>query len=412
MLRGTGLLHVCLQSLGRLNMQLLMCWAALLFIVYCYLIREGQVLQLSEFYSPQPLISTSTASTATVTSIHNHVVDAIVFISMGRTMSSNPMTDYTIASARLLGRWSGDIFVLTDCPDCFSDAEKQYGAKIVNVPTAKSLMHIKALKANMFTHLPSSVNGVLYLDVDIVVMKNLESFLRDIAKLVAKRVLARGVLHPLSNGKDTRDGSDVSGDNLNEFLSLAAFPDAKGHYVGFCSGCEKWHTGVLVVRRNSSKNPSPCLSSWEQIVLSGEFDTDQESLDTAERRGQCTNILELPSKHLLFAKDYIGMALTSGQTFIHLTGAGHMEDQDYFYREIIVPRIYSLNSPLNLPTKPKNCKNILPSKLTGNIKGENAGQRREEEEPPIKKSSNSMGTLNSVKRSSKSSFGREKNEDK
>ena len=91
-----------------------------------------------------------------------------------------------------------------------------------------------------------------------------------------------------------------------------------------------------------------CLKKWEEILLSGQFDTDQESLDAAEKEGACANMLSFPTRHLLFAKDYIAMVLTSGQTFVHLTAAGRPEDTDYFYREIVVPRMrQSLHPPLN-----------------------------------------------------------------
>ena len=91
-----------------------------------------------------------------------------------------------------------------------------------------------------------------------------------------------------------------------------------------------------------------CLKRWEEILLSGQFDTDQESLDAAEKEGACANMLSFPTRHLLFAKDYIAMVLTSGQTFVHLTAAGRPEDTDYFYREIVVPRMrQSLHPPLN-----------------------------------------------------------------
>jgi hypothetical protein len=102
---------------------------------------------------------------------------------------------------------------------------------------------------------------------------------------------------------------------------------------------------VVWLRRGKGE---ACLKKWEEILLSGRFDTDQQSLDAAEHEGACTNMLSFPTRHLLFAKDYIAMALTSGQTFIHLTAAGRPEDTDYFYREIVVPRIRnSLHPPLN-----------------------------------------------------------------
>ena len=154
----------------------------------------------------------------------------------------------------------------------------------------------------------------------------------------------------------------------SEYFDYGAFLDSGGHYVGFCSGCEKWHTGIILLQRRKivskilmanetmftgvvSNTTMPtdirgfeltggvavtegkgkeigrdqsCMEAWEKILLSGMFTTDQESIDEAERIGACPRALVLPSKHLLFAKDYIGMMLTSGQTFLHLTAAGYV----------------------------------------------------------------------------------------
>lgn len=102
---------------------------------------------------------------------------------------------------------------------------------------------------------------------------------------------------------------------------------------------------VVWLRRGKGE---ACLKKWEETLLSGTFDTDQESLDAAEKSGACPNLYSMPTRHLLFAKDYIAMVLTSGQTFVHLTAAGRPEDTDYFYREIVVPSIRnSLHPPLN-----------------------------------------------------------------
>ena len=97
-----------------------------------------------------------------------------------------------------------------------------------------------------------------------------------------------------------------------------------GHYVGFCSGCEKWHTGVLWLRRGYGEK---CLAEWGNILTSGKYDTDQESLDEAEKIGSCSALVNIPSRHLLFAKDYIGYFFTTGQTFVHVTAAGRIETQ-------------------------------------------------------------------------------------
>ena len=115
-----------------------------------------------------------------------------------------------------------------------------------------------------------------------------------------------------------------------------------------------------------------CLKAWENLLVSGKYDTDQAALDYVEMvpldssssgggdgsggggdvgASSCPHAFAFPARHLLFAKDYIGMLLTSGQTFVHLTAAGRPETQDYFYREIVVPRWrQALHPPLN-PSK-------------------------------------------------------------
>jgi hypothetical protein len=131
-----------------------------------------------------------------------------------------------------------------------------------------------------------------------------------------------------------------------------------------------------------------CLKKWGELLLSGQFDTDQESLDAAEKAGACPSLYAFPTRHLLFAKDYIAMLFTSGQTFVHLTAAGRPEDTDYFYREIMVPHIRnSLHPPLN-PAKllrRKVCKQISEEEefvSSGSKKVSSSGAA----EPPAKAS--------------------------
>ena len=102
---------------------------------------------------------------------------------------------------------------------------------------------------------------------------------------------------------------------------------------------------ILWLRRGLGEH---CLAKWSELILSGSYGSDQEALDAAEKVGSCPNSYSLPTRHLLFGKDYIAMVLTSGQTFIHLTAAGRPETQDYLYREVVVPRIRnSLHPPLD-----------------------------------------------------------------
>ena len=195
--------------------------------------------------------------------------------------------------------------MLTDRQDCFSTLVKQYDVKLIQVPPKPSLIEIKAMKPNLLSFLPSSVNASIYLDADILVMKPLGPFLQSIRAEVG--------LQARSNNFD-----------------FAMFPDAKGHYVGFCSGCEKWHTGVVVLRRGKASNG--CMREWETQLLSGRYSTDQESIDAAERQGACPSPVSLSSRHLLFARDYIAAALSGGHSFVHATGIERMQEQDFFYR--------------------------------------------------------------------------------
>eukprot|EP01036_Dinobryon_divergens_P023290 gene23290-31618_t len=300
-------------------------------------------------------------------------IDAIVFIAMG-SMAAEPMVDFSIASVRKIGKWTEEIFVITDKPACFtgnSPAEGNLRVTIIPVPSAKSVIEIKALKPIVLELLPVHVKGVLYMDVDILVTRNLNVFLKDLHEYVGRRISFPNHNH---SNRAERPGSlrSNSVQNRSAFhmdrsliphVDFGAFLDAKGHYVGFCSGCEKWHTGVMWMQRQGAG--VECMQRWREILLSGKFSTDQQSLDEAEALGYCSNALSFPTKHLLFGKDYIGMALTSGQTFIHVTAAGRPEDTDYFYREIVIPHLRSsLHPPLNaaaLKQPKKNCLVTTPS---------------------------------------------------
>jgi len=246
---------------------------------------------------------------------HPKVIQAFVYIAMG-AMAKESLTEYSIASLRKVGEWKGRIYILTDNPSCFTQAIKAFDVVPAKVPVSKAsnLMEIKSLKATLFEYLPIEINSVIYLDVDIMIQRSVGHFLMDIGHSLTKMEKINGA---------------------NSF-DIGAFPDAQGHYLGFCSGCEKWHTGVLLTKRNSGNK---CLNNWKHIISSGKYDTDQESLDEAEANGSCKNTLTMPPSYLLFAKDYIGMALTNGHTFLHVTAAGRPEQQGFFYKNIIMPNL-------------------------------------------------------------------------
>ena len=128
----------------------------------------------------------------------------------------------------------GEVYILTD-HQVLLDLALQHKVKSIEVPETKNMMEIKSLKAKIFEYLPAKVNSALYIDVDIVIAKQMQSFLNEVSV-------------QLANAKSTQKA-----------LDLGAFYDGKGHYVGWCSGCEKWHTGVLLLFRESG---GECLEAW------------------------------------------------------------------------------------------------------------------------------------------------------
>ena len=276
------------------------------------------------------------------------LIDAVAFISVG-DMARDPLLDYAVATVRKVGGWKGDIYVLTDKPDCLKRVASEYGVKIVTIPKKGSLMQIKALKPQLLSLIPATVDSVMYLDVDIAVTRSLGYFMRMVGRdLLSASVVGDGV-HNISSASAVARHSKLSN------FDFAAFGDAKGHYVGFCAGCEKWHTGVMILRRGKG---TKCLDTWGELLASGRFHTDQESLDRAERMGVCKGAHMLPSQYLLFAKDYLGALFTTGHTFVHVTSAGRMATQDAFYRGWVVPRFRAALSDRvdpKLLDSPKQC---------------------------------------------------------
>lgn len=260
-------------------------------------------------------------------------IDAFVYIAMNRTAQQNNI-DFSIASLRAAGGWRGDVFLLTDLPGCFVDLARFHDVKILPLESRKSLIEIKDLKPHLMQHLPVAIETIVYLDADIVVARPLGPFLQSLQL-------------------------DLAGPLRGSFgdFDFGMFPDSKGHYVGWCSGCEKWHTGVIALQRRTAERDG-CMREWSRQLLSGGFDTDQASIDAAEAAGHCPHARVLSTRHLLFAKDYIGAALSTGHTFLHLTGVERLAKQDYFYRSIVIPRIYHSLEPTvsaSILTKHKSC---------------------------------------------------------
>ena len=361
-------------------------------VVFCslYYIYNSQS-ELDAF-----VVQTPTESSSSVDLLSSYKLDAVVYIAMGR-MAADTTLDYSIVSLRQLGKYTGPIFIITDSPDCFqslismdlfptttasSNKHTSYNShhlnndktfiKTIVVPPEVALTKIKALKTQILKLVPTEYKSIVYLDVDILVTKPLHSFIYDTIKAIiitrqkwnkenivnthipSTIKMKTSVSSPLISSSTISSKFSNNTKTVPHFFDIAAFLDASGHYVGFCDGCEKWHTGVLLYQREHGE---ACLKSWGEILLSGKYDTDQQSLDEAEKLGFCQTIIPFPKNHLLFAKDYIGWFLTSGHSFVHLTGAGRLKEQNYFYREIVVPRLRgSLHIPSALVKDKKICK--------------------------------------------------------
>lgn len=328
-----GLYRNSLACFNKLPHKLLFFWIVFIIIAYIFFIQPPKL----------DLIVHKKDSTK--------MVDSFVYIAMDK-LAKDTLVDYSIASLRNLGKWKGQIHVITDTPNCFSsEMIDKYNIEIVEVTPVSSIIQIKALKTQLFKILPDNINGVIYMDVDIVVRQRLDLFFDDLSDIIVNREVrlektkvSRKLVQDVDASEDTSEIVNIPTDDglQHSYLDLAAFPDAMSHFVGFCANCDKWHTGILYLRRDLGKE---CLKSWNGILLSGTFDTDQASLDEAERLGDCPNIARFPTRHLLFAKDYLGGILASGQTFIHMTSVANAEAQDYFYKSIVVPRLRSSLEP-------------------------------------------------------------------
>lgn len=293
------------------------------------------------------------------------IIDGVVLISIGEVAREN-LADYSIATLRKIGKWRGSVYLITDQPECYAETSEKFDVELLKAPAYTNIIDIKALKTRIFQYVPKKVDSVLYLDVDILVTKSMRSFLRDVTIMhpdvwKERDYIRNGnnythfVTVPPGKGMDLKNGPD-----RGAHFDMGVFLDAGGHFVGFCSGCEKWHTGILWMRRNHG---TKCLEEWGNILKSGKYGTDQESLDEAERQGHCSAVSTLPFRHLLFAKDYLMMLFRTGQTFTHLTAAARMSSQDFFYHYMVSRFHNSINRQVDsaILEKHKMCQHLPPS---------------------------------------------------
>lgn len=113
--------------------------------------------------------------------LFDHHIQAIVYIASAR-YADRLLTLLAIRSARTIGNWKKEIFVLTDMRRCFSGEEVTPISVISEVDSSDS-MKSKRFKAKIFEYLPSHIRRVLYLDADIIIGRDLTEFDRLSAEL-------------------------------------------------------------------------------------------------------------------------------------------------------------------------------------------------------------------------------------
>lgn len=116
----------------------------------------------------------------------------------------------------------------------------------------------------------SSWKNLLYLDVDVWVSNPISEFIADLPPLSSSDTI---VAH--------NSNSITSHTNGMTIPWVTLFADCAGHAIGWCSGCNAWNTGVMIYSR--SDRTDHCLNEWKQMLLRGDYSTDQEALEHVAR---------------------------------------------------------------------------------------------------------------------------------
>jgi len=168
---------------------------------------------------------------------------AVAYIAMYHA-AGEAIFAHSVWTARVHGRWTGPIYVITDQPRCAPPGTvvvRSLRVKELNAPTMTS--HYKQHKMALLRLLPRSVEVVLYLDIDILITAPLQP-------LLAYRHL---LWEPFMA---TAAGGAAEQQHASQMLM---FPEMDADV-----GAEKWHGGVIMMRRDRSEL---CLQQWERVLI-------------------------------------------------------------------------------------------------------------------------------------------------
>ena len=206
------------------------------------------------------------------------------------------MAHLMLKSLRLIGHFSGPVFIFTDEPDFFSESKN---VKTIRIPSRLSIMGIKQFKTWITKCIPFKY--VLYVDVDIVI------------------------------GRDIKPWLDTAKDAADEH-PLVLFWDH--------AATEKYyHSGVFLINRNVYKKIS---LKWRcQIWLKG-YSRDQKTLKRSVRSG--TDVQLMPKEDMNFLGQ-TNAGLDSVATFNHITGRARrlldLEKLDKFLEHLDAAHLYT-----------------------------------------------------------------------
>lgn len=270
-------------------------------------------------------------------------IDSIIFIALGPAAISSSLL-YALSSLREQGLWDGPVHVIVQDEgdlNCLASHLRQSVTTIVAPSGSRDdgtatdvnggagrtgeAMNAKLMKMKLLDLLPPSLERVLYIDCDIITQRPLGGFLDMVRREWDKvdKETAKTVA-PGSNG--THNNAVDSRSTVPSTLLI--FPDAGGHTIPLCRGCDLGHSGVVGLARSHSK---VCLQLWNDAFMgsgSGETgtDTDQAALGMALRKDSGCKARWLDRRHLHFMKDpFVVWGMRGTSTFGHYTSLLHPE---------------------------------------------------------------------------------------
>ena len=271
-------------------------------------------------------------------------VDAIVFVALGPAARSNSLL-YALSSLREKGRWDGPVYVIVGRADDLVCLNSHLAQPVSVIPTSAShddaegegagpAVDAKMIKMRLLELLPPSIERVVYIDCDIITKRSIGPFLQEVGRLWREVDRNKGGGPGEASGavpSHLKGGGGglppAAGDN-DQPSTLLIFPDAAGHTIRACSGCDEAHSGVVSLARGHSER---CLELWREAFLGGGKDgrrtaTDQEAMDIALREGSGCEARWVDRSHMHFMKDpFVMLGLTKTSTFAHFTSLLHPE---------------------------------------------------------------------------------------